>query len=173
MATSVPIVSIVIDAGTQVRERINEDIVTEYSERMNDGATFPPVVLFHDGSAYYLADGFHRTLAAQRNGLAEIKSEVRAGTKQDALWFALGANRENGQRMTRGDVRHAVLLALQTWGNNKTLTAIAKQIGVPLTTAHTWQSQFFQTEELVSPPRVPRAAAIRKSDQAANLPVGA
>ncbi len=95
-------------------------------------------------------------------------------SQQDALWFALGANRENGQRMTRGDVRHAVLLALQTWGNNKTLTAIAKQIGVPLTTAHTWQSQFFQTEELKPRDRVTGQdgksyAATRQVRSASNL----
>jgi hypothetical protein len=54
---------------------------------------------------------------------------MRHTSPQDALWFALGANRENGQRMTRGDVRHAVTLALETWGTSKSDGVIAAQLG--------------------------------------------
>jgi ParB-like chromosome segregation protein Spo0J len=85
-------------------------------------------VLFHDGTVHYLADGFHRYLASRRLGLAEILADVRAGTKQDALWFALGANRENAHQMTPQDKRHAILLALREWpemSNNR----IAEQSG--------------------------------------------
>ena len=31
------------------------------------------------------------------------------------LWYALGANRTNGHRLTTQDQRHAILLALKTW----------------------------------------------------------
>lgn len=128
MTTSVTIADIVIDAGTQIRAAINEDVVTQYAERMAAGDVFPAVVLFHDGSAYYVGDGFHRTMAAQRNGLVEIPSDVRPGTKQDALWFALAANRENGLQLTKADKKHAILLALQTWPE-RSANQIADQIG--------------------------------------------
>jgi hypothetical protein len=49
-------------------------------------------------------------------------------SQQDALWFALGANRENGQRMTSADKKHAILMALTTWPE-KSQRAIAEQIG--------------------------------------------
>jgi hypothetical protein len=49
-------------------------------------------------------------------------------SQQDALWFALGANRENGQRMTSADKRHAILMALTAWPE-KSQRAIAEQIG--------------------------------------------
>lgn len=109
--------AISFDAGTQVRAAINEQVVADYAERMTEGVVFPPVTLFHDGNVYYMADGFHRALAGKRIGLVEIASEVTAGTKQDALWFALGANRERGLQMSERDKQHAVLLALQMWPN--------------------------------------------------------
>lgn len=120
---------VVVDAGTQIRAAINEETVAEYAEQMTAGVVFPPVVLFHDGNAYYLADGFHRTMAARRIGATDIPAEVQAGTKEDALWFALGANRKNGQRLNANDKRHAILLALQTWPE-KSVKQIAEQIGV-------------------------------------------
>lgn len=126
--TSVAIADIVFDAGTQIRAAINEDVVMAYAERMTAGDQFPPVVLFHDGSRYYLADGFHRSLAAQRNGLTEIPAEVRPGTKTDALWFALGANRSNGQRLSEDDKRHAIEVAYATWPD-RGQREIAEQIG--------------------------------------------
>jgi hypothetical protein len=119
---------IVFDAGTQVREAINEDVVTSYAECMERGDQFPPVVLFHDGNAYYLGDGFHRALAAKRNGRAGISADVRGGTKTDALWFALGANKTNGQLLTQADKKHAIVLALKHWPD-KSAKVIAEQVG--------------------------------------------
>jgi DNA-binding CsgD family transcriptional regulator len=126
--STVQIEQIVFDAGTQVRAAINEDVVSQYAERMDAGDVFPPVVVFHDGNNYYLGDGFHRALAAKRNGLSELPADVRGGTKTDALWFALGANRANGQRLTTDDKRNAIYLALQAWPD-KSNSIIAEQIG--------------------------------------------
>lgn len=117
-----------IYAGTQVRQSIDDETVTQYAERMMEGDVFPPVVLFHDGTVYYIGDGFHRVLGSERNGFIDIEADVRKGTKQDALWYALGANRTNGKRMTSGDLRKAVALALQTWPD-KTQQAIADHVG--------------------------------------------
>lgn len=124
----VPIASIVVDAGTQIRAAISEDVVAVYAERMAAGDEFPAVCLFHDGNHYYLADGFHRCLAAQRNGLMDVPADVRVGTKTDALWFALGANRVNGHQLTTADKKHAIVLALQTWPE-RSGRQLAEQIG--------------------------------------------
>lgn len=124
----VPLTEIVVDAGTQVRAATDDSVVSQYAERMTEGDQFPPIVLFHDGTSYYLADGFHRLLAAQRNQWRDIDADVRAGTKQDALWFALGANKANGRQMTGADKRHAILLAFATWPD-RSAAVLASQIG--------------------------------------------
>lgn len=120
--------SIRTDGDTQSRAAISGDTVAEYADAMRDGATFPPITLFHDGSNYWLADGFHRVVASRRFGANEIAADVHIGTREDALWFAIGANKANGIRPNKGDVKHAVELALRTWPE-KTQQAIAEQVG--------------------------------------------
>jgi hypothetical protein len=104
-----------LSRGTQTREAINEETVAEYAECMKTGSIFPPVVVFHDGSGYLLADGFHRVLAAKRAGLNEIEAEIKTGTRDDALLFSLSANNKHGLRRTNADKRHCIKLALATW----------------------------------------------------------
>jgi hypothetical protein len=91
---------------------LNHEAVEDYSAAMREGAKSPPVVVFHDGEAYWLADGFHRCAAADYAGMSGIEAEVRAGGRTEALRHALGANRQHGVRPTREDKRHAVNLAL-------------------------------------------------------------
>jgi ParB-like chromosome segregation protein Spo0J len=52
---------------------------------MAAGAKFPPVVVFHGGRKYWLADGFHRVDAAEAAGLDKILAEVRKGERRDWL----------------------------------------------------------------------------------------
>lgn len=104
-------------AGTQTRVAINEDVVAEYAEAMTGGAEFPPVVVFHDSTTYYLADGFHRTLAATRIKLKEIDADVHKGTKQDALIYSLGANQTHGLPRTNKDKRQCVTIALREFAD--------------------------------------------------------
>jgi hypothetical protein len=106
------------DGGTQARAGLDEPTITEYAGAMEDGATFPPVVVFHDGDDYWLADGFHRVAAAGRAGLKKFPVEVRPGTQRDALLFACGANYAHGLRRTQEDKRQAVLTLLRDaeWG---------------------------------------------------------
>lgn len=124
----IELASIVTDADTQVRVQPDEATVADYAAQMTEGAQFPPVVLFHDGSQYFLADGFHRVLAARRNDWRDIDAEVRVGTKTDALWFALAANKANGRRLTEADKKHAISLALRAWPD-RSANQISKQIG--------------------------------------------
>lgn len=119
---------IAVDAGTQIRAAIDQQVVTDYAEAMTSGAAFPPIVVFHDGNQHYLADGFHRLMAAQRNDWRELDADVRPGTKEDAVWFALGANRTNGKRLNEQDKQHAALIALQMWPM-KMQREIAEQVG--------------------------------------------
>lgn len=107
---------IVTTAGTQIRASINSDAVDQYAEAMLDSTNeFPAVVVFHDGNEYILADGFHRVMAASRNGFKDILADVRKGSKSDALKYALGANATHGIPRTNRDKRRCVELALAEW----------------------------------------------------------
>lgn len=128
MSRPVSLDAIQFDAGTQIRAAINEVAVAEYAELMQADTKFPPVVLYHDGNTYYMADGFHRALAAKRIGCTEIPAVVHPGTRADALWFALGANKANGQRLSEADKTHAVAIALRAWPD-KMQREIAEQVG--------------------------------------------
>ena len=120
---------IVTDAGTQVRAGLNEATVADYTEALADGAKFPPVIVFHDGSRYIAADGFHRIHAAVRNGATQIECDVRKGGKMDALKFALGCNAHHGLRRTNADKRRAVEIAVQEFGKLSDL-ALAEMCAV-------------------------------------------
>ena len=116
MTKKLKLSEIVTDAGTQVRAGLNEATVTDYAEALADGAKFPPVIVFHDGSQYIAADGFHRIHAALRSGATQIECDVRKGGKLEALKFALGCNAHHGLRRTNADKRHAVEIAVKEFG---------------------------------------------------------
>lgn len=113
LKTTLPIASIRTDGNTQPRDHINDTVATEYAEALRDGAKFPPVVTFHDGKDYWLADGFHRLLAYAYLDLTEIPAEVRRGGLRDALLFACGANATHGYRRSNDDKRHVVMRLLK------------------------------------------------------------
>ena len=104
-----------IQGGTQARIRTNDDAIESYAEEMNQGAVFPPVIVYFDGTIHWLADGFHRYLAAKRLGRPSILAEVNAGGRTDALRHALGANATNGVYRTNDDKRNAAEIALEEW----------------------------------------------------------
>lgn len=109
----VKIDKISIDGGTQPREDIDEEIVSEYANGMIEGDKFPPVVLFNDGAKYWLADGFHRYHASKKIGYLEIEAEVKSGTKRDAVLYSVSANAKHGLRRTNADKRKAVMTLLE------------------------------------------------------------
>lgn len=79
---------------------------------MKGDATFPPVDVFFDGVAYWLADGFHRYWALAKLGRPSIEAEIKHGTQRDAVLFSVGANSAHGQRRTNEDKRRAVMTML-------------------------------------------------------------
>jgi hypothetical protein len=119
------------DGGTQPRAKIDESVVAEYAEAMRGGAQFPPVVAFYDGSEYWLADGFHRGTAAALAGLEEIEVEVKTGTQEDAIDYAMSAipNSKHGLRESPEDRHRRVETMIRrkgAWSNRQ----IAEWCGV-------------------------------------------
>lgn len=102
-----------IDCGTQPRLKIDEVVVAEYSVAIKDGAAFPPVTVFTDGTTYYLADGFHRYFATKAAGSPGISCDLINGTLRDAILYSLGANGQHGLQRTNADKRNAVIIMLK------------------------------------------------------------
>ena len=102
-----------LDGGTQPREYINQDVVSEYADSMLEDDNFPPVVVFNDGANYWLADGFHRYHANKKAGFLDLNCDVRSGTLREAVLFSLSANARHGLRRTNEDKRRAVVVMLK------------------------------------------------------------
>ena len=120
--------TLVTDTGTQMRSEISEQIVAEYAEALGDGARFPPVVIFRSNDGDILADGFHRVRAYKDAHRYEIEADVYQGDQKEAIWFALGANRAHGQRLTGYDKQRAIEIAYKAWPN-LSQSLIAAQVG--------------------------------------------
>lgn len=101
-----------LDGGTQSRVKIDDNLVAEYAEMMQAGVEFPPVVVFYDGTDYWLSDGFHRYLARKRIKAPGIKTDQRDGTVRDAILFGISANNNHGKRPTNEDKRKGVITIL-------------------------------------------------------------
>lgn len=112
MAEMIAIAKLRRDGGTQPRAMLDPATVDAYADGVREGASFPPVIVFYDGTSHWLADGFHRTEAHAVAGCEEIAADIRTGTQRDAVLFACGANATHGLRRTTEDKRRAVILLL-------------------------------------------------------------
>ena len=113
-----PLKLIRTDGGTQARARLSQTVVDDYAIAMQQGHSFPPVVVFYDGQDHWLVDGFHRLEAAIRAGFQEITVELKLGNLREAILYAVGANANHGLRRTPADKRHAVSMMVKDseWG---------------------------------------------------------
>src|SRR5262249_41171412 len=96
------------DAGAQMRAEMRPETVSAYAGAMLNGADFPPVIVFQDGSDYWLGDGYHRVAAARKIERETIEAEIREGTARDAILCGIGANATHGLQRTQADKRRAV-----------------------------------------------------------------
>jgi hypothetical protein len=119
-----------IDGDTQARAKNNQETINEYAQQMQDGAVFPPVVVFNDGKHNWLADGFHRYFATRQNGGLEIEVETHKGTVDDATLFALGAGARRGLSYTKDDLKEMItrMVKHSVWGSWST-RKMAEHIG--------------------------------------------
>ncbi|GAB5559740.1 MAG: hypothetical protein SynsKO_13870 [Synoicihabitans sp.] len=142
-----------IYGGTQTRVATNDDAIESYAEEMEQGAEFPPITLFYDGTKYWLADGFHRLLAVKRNGGDSIEADVQPGSRSDALKHALGANATNGLYRTNADKRNVADIALREWPDlsNAYLADVCKVSGELVRKIRT---ELVQTGQLAKTERV-------------------
>ena len=127
-----------LDLSLQTRAGTDAETIDNYAEAMADGAQFPEVTVFTDGAHYWLADGFHRVMAAKQNGRTVIAADVRKGTEDDAVVFGGTANNKQGKRPTRADVQHFMQMVWERreaiFGGTPTGGNLAEKCGVGQTT---------------------------------------
>ena len=143
-----------IDGGTQPRIAIDEKTVAEYSDLLKRDTTFPPIVVFYDGSIYWLADGFHRYFANKQIKRDNLQAEIHKGTQRDAILYSVGANATHGMRRSNHDKHKAILTLLEDkqwakWSDSE----IAKRCGVSPTTVGAQRSILSKMESMNSSPK--------------------
>ena len=143
-----------LDLSLQTRAGTDAETINNYAEAMADGAHFPDVTVFTDGERYWLADGFHRVMAAKQNGKATIPADVRKGTADDAVVFGGTANNKQGKRPTRADVQHFMQMVWERreaiFGGTPTGGNMAEKCGVGRETGRR-----FVEEKLAEMPKAP------------------
>ena len=168
-----------LDTSLQVRYGVDAKAICEYAEAMSAGAKFPDVTVFTDGETYWLADGFHRVLAAKSNGKTAIPADVRKGTRIDALRFALKANGTHGVRMSNADKQHALEVAWENraelFGGEPSAALLADTCGVHRNTAQQFMAdqvaQNVQPEAPSRPVRPARQVAQNVQPERPQMPV--
>jgi hypothetical protein len=97
-----------LDGGTQARDKMDKNTISEYAQQMMEGAVFPPIEVFYDKKDYWLVDGFHRYHACMNIKRKEIEVKVFEGTKHEAFEYSLGVNDKHGRPRSSEDKRKAL-----------------------------------------------------------------
>jgi hypothetical protein len=84
---------------------LDEAKVARYAQILDQ---LPPVAVFDLGDGLLLVDGHHRVAAARRLGRRTIRAEVRPGSREDALRFAVDL-----AAAERGLTKHEALDAIK------------------------------------------------------------
>jgi len=132
------------DGGTQPRANLNQDLIQEYAEAMQRDDQFDPVIVYHDGKDYWLADGFHRVGAALLNKSTVIDADIRQGTRRDAILYSVGANETHGLRRSNEDKERAIktVLADEEW-RKWSDSEIARRCKVNHTTVKKYRDELY------------------------------
>lgn len=123
------ILSIRTDCGIQSRKNINEAYIAELTELMKSGVKLPEIDVYNDGTDVWMADGFHRIIAAVRAEKKTISANIHKGTLKDAKIHSIGANKIHGLRRTNEDKNHCVEMAMEVMPERSD-RFIAEHIGV-------------------------------------------
>lgn len=106
---------ILIEESPQVRNSYRHEIAEEYAEQYRQKKnTMPEPVLFYVDSlnGYVIGDGLHRINGMKIAGLKMGSFEVRKGSIEDAIKYALSSNDSHGMRRTNADKHQCAILAV-------------------------------------------------------------
>lgn len=156
------------DGGTQPRQGMNEDAVTDYVAALAEGAAFPPVDVMFDGSVYWLFDGFHRVEAHLRSDRVIIMANIYNGTLEDAQWRSYAANQTHGLRRSTADKERAIRQALKhPKAPGLSDRELGRHLGVDNKTIAKYRGEMESTAEI--PQSATRTGADGRSINTANI----
>lgn len=107
------------------RAEIDSELVETYSQNMEAGAKFPPLVVQKD--TYTLIDGVHRYHALKKLGKKKVRVEIRDIPDNELRAEVIRLNVKQGKRLTQRELRRSII-ALRM--DNKSLKEIAKIVGL-------------------------------------------
>ena len=107
---------IVTDATqTQIRERTFDSTVRDYAVAMENGTTFPAVLVANLNRVYHLIDGFHRVEALRYLGINRVRARViNVKSLDEARYEAVKANCSNGRQLTNKEKAKALDFYIHT-----------------------------------------------------------
>lgn len=80
-----PIASIAFGYRIKSGLGVNKEIISKYSEYMQDGFRCLPITVFFDGSTHWLVDGLHRIYAMKAIGRTKVLAELLFRSRVDHL----------------------------------------------------------------------------------------
>jgi hypothetical protein len=100
-----PLTDIRVDADMQARAEMDWPHVNQLARYIKDGVQMAdPLLVYFDGTYYWLVDGFHRYSAMmQVDGIPDPTCKIVEGTKQEAEVEAMGQNGSHGKPLTRAE----------------------------------------------------------------------
>ena len=113
MAVELALDLIRTDGGTQPRAELDQKVIDDYARRMEEGEIFPPVIVFYDGTNYWLGDGFQRGGAERQIGRISTYADVRQGTRRDAVLYSIEANTRHGVPLLLSDRKRGAKTLLE------------------------------------------------------------
>lgn len=87
-----------IDDRFQVRNKLDQNVVVEYTKAMAVGAKFPPIKLARINGVLFLIDGFHRAAAAKEASYT-LEATIVDMTEREALRAIAVTNLTHGVRL--------------------------------------------------------------------------
>lgn len=135
-----PIASITMHPDCQCRAKLSSATIEEYAKLVKAGVEFPPVRVWHDGTRYWLSDGFQRVGGHKLAGRLNISADVFQGTLSDAIWDACRANGTHGLRRSTADLVSTIRRVLEHPNAAElTTTDLAKHVHIPESTFRFWR----------------------------------
>lgn len=112
-----------------VGKPVDDELVEEYALAMENGDSFPRIVLFKNGRKYVTAGGNHRREAAKLKGLTEIEAYV-LDTKDEIVRDLLprALNRRGGRRTGKEEATEHAIYAISKYGYSN--RQAASQFGI-------------------------------------------
>lgn len=108
-----------IDNDLNVRENIDPDTVTQYTDIIE---TMPPISCINSGDGVYLIDGFHRFEAIKQRSFTECDCMMYEGGWDTAIELAISLNCSHGRPFSPRERKTAAvrIIALHPdWTDNK------------------------------------------------------